>query len=241
MTKTLEEQTMKIIETLSTYIHDELIQQLADEGVENPEEELRLRKEKHEQKQIALKQVEVCVVEKWKNKRNANHQLELDRAKRADIINTLLNNGSETKQVKPTKTFLNKLIQWSSSRYNEYWKADVVDYVKESIEQSNIHTDLYCEYTSGCYSDGSHGHGKNKVAFFKCKWTGGTYRLVIVRGLPYLILGSDKSSPIVMFDNFSYPERIPVDQVAINLELQFKAEVEAAVEAIELQFGQINI
>jgi|GEM_PF-5629924 len=78
--------------------------------------------------------------------------------------------------IKCNKSVIGKMIAWSSSRYNEWKKADVVTDIIFRVEHGE---DCSVEYSSGCYSAGAHGYGRNKAAYKKIKWTGGTYQLVI--------------------------------------------------------------
>lgn len=73
-----------------------------------------------------------------------------------------------------TKTELNKLISWSSSRYNDMKKADVIKDIIFRIEKGENCT---AEYRSGCYSEAANNL---KV---DCKWTGGNYTLEIKDGI----------------------------------------------------------
>lgn len=72
-----------------------------------------------------------------------------------------------------SKSELNKLIHWSSSRYNEMKKSEVINDIIFRIEKGE---DCTVEYRSGCYSESAHN---NK---FNCRWTGGSYTLEIKDG-----------------------------------------------------------
>jgi hypothetical protein len=85
--------------------------------------------------------------------------------------------------IKCTKSDLNKAIEWSSSRYNERKKPDAVEEIIFRVEKGEDYTGLF---QSGCYSEGSHGYGRNKSQIFKCKNTGGHYWLVIKDGVARL-------------------------------------------------------
>lgn len=55
-----------------------------------------------------------------------------------------------------TKTELNKLIEWSSSRYNNYKKADVINDIIKIIKNKEIVTK---EYDTGSFSPRNHLQG----------------------------------------------------------------------------------
>jgi len=77
---------------------------------------------------------------------------------------------TEIDTIEANKTTLSKLIWWSSSRYNEMKKKQVLEDIIFRVEKGE---DCIVEYRSGVYSEGAH-HGK-----FKCMWTGGSYTLEI--------------------------------------------------------------
>jgi hypothetical protein len=79
----------------------------------------------------------------------------------------------EMKQLKNikafTKTELNKLIKWSSSRYNNYKKADVVNDILRVVDSGQ---DTEKEYTTGSYCEkGTNGmrSGSNYGMTYKLK------------------------------------------------------------------------
>ena len=76
--------------------------------------------------------------------------------------------------IKANKAALNKLISWSSSRYNESKKSDVIADIIFRVEKGE---DCTVEYRSGVYSEGAH------TGRYKSKWTGGAYTLEIKNGL----------------------------------------------------------
>lgn len=80
---------------------------------------------------------------------------------------------TEIVTIKANKTTLNNLIGWSSSRYNEMKKKQVIEDIIFRVEKGE---DCMVEYRSGVYSEGAH-QGK-----FKCMWTGGSYTLEIKNG-----------------------------------------------------------
>lgn len=82
------------------------------------------------------------------------------------------------KIVKCNKSELNKLISWSSSRYNERKKGMVIEDIIYRVEKGE---DCEIEYRSGCYSEAAH------IGTLKSKWTGGSYTLLISAGVSILI------------------------------------------------------
>lgn len=76
--------------------------------------------------------------------------------------------------IKATKADLNKLISWSSSKYNERKKSDVIADIIFRVEKGE---DCTVEYRAGVYSEGAH------TGQYKSKWTGGAYTLEIKNGL----------------------------------------------------------
>jgi hypothetical protein len=76
--------------------------------------------------------------------------------------------------IKANKAALNKLISWSSSRYNESKKSDVIADIIFRVEKGE---DCTVEYRAGVYSEGAH------TGRYKSKWTGGAYTLEIKNGL----------------------------------------------------------
>lgn len=92
----------------------------------------------------------------------------------------------QTKIVKANKSSLGKLIHWSSSRYNEKTKPEVIADIIFRVEKGE---DCCVEYLSGVYSEGAHmGH-------FKSKWTGGDYTLEIKDGVATIKNGSSSVIP----------------------------------------------
>ena len=62
-------------------------------------------------------------------------------------------------EVKNTKTFLNKTLVWSSSRYNEYKKKDVIDFIYNiKKEQHNFIT----SFDTGGFVD----NGRNRCGSY---------------------------------------------------------------------------
>lgn len=80
--------------------------------------------------------------------------------------------------IKANKKTLNSLIGWSSSKFNDMKKSQVIEDIIFRIEKGE---NCNVEYRSGVYSEGAH-YGK-----FKCKWTGGSYTLEIKNGTAILL------------------------------------------------------
>lgn len=76
--------------------------------------------------------------------------------------------------VKATKTNLNKLIRWSSSRYQRPRKKDVIDKIIEALKKGD---DCVLEFSCGAYTETADIHG----------W-GRDYKLVIYNGIAKLIV-----------------------------------------------------
>ena len=74
--------------------------------------------------------------------------------------------------LKITIAALKQIIAWSSSRYNELKKQDVINDIIFRVEKGE---DCKIEYRSGCYSERAHQYGGSK-------WTGGNYTLEICKG-----------------------------------------------------------
>lgn len=107
--------------------------------------------------------------------------------------------------IKLTKKNLNEIIQFSSSRYNDYKKSDYVRWCYEAVKNASPDTplDSVGEATTGCFSPGAFGHGGKKGSSrFNAKFTtSGTYSMDVVFGMPFLILDNSK---IVLFEGFEY-------------------------------------
>lgn len=71
-------------------------------------------------------------------------------------------------KINATKTNLNKILKWSSSRYNELKKDEVIERILNYIEEGNDVKDVY---TTGSYTETGGGAGtdylfeikKNKI------------------------------------------------------------------------------
>lgn len=79
--------------------------------------------------------------------------------------------------LKCSKTSLGSLIHWSSSRFNERKKPEVVADIIYRVERGH---DCMVEYRSGVYSEGAH------TGRCPSKWTGGKYTLLVENGRAFL-------------------------------------------------------
>lgn len=111
----------------------------------------------------------------------------------------LLTTSTET--ISATQKALNKTVAWSSSRYNENKKADVVKSILKDIAAIDPDTiKIGPQFTTGCFSEGAHSYGENSFnATFSSE---GSYRLYCVYGSPYLLI---EGMGIVLFEGFNYP------------------------------------
>lgn len=78
------------------------------------------------------------------------------------IIWTIQN--SEIEQVKFNKTTLNKLIKWSSSKYNEMSKQSVIS---EILSFKDSYDENLNYYSTGCFSESSNGTGIDYIFYKK--------------------------------------------------------------------------
>jgi hypothetical protein len=89
-----------------------------------------------------------------------------------------------------SKAKLSKLLNWSSSRYNEYTKPQAIETIINLVSKGE---DCSQEFISGCFSAGAHGYG-SKAAFKNSKLTGGNYTLNIKNGTAQLIDNNTKDT-----------------------------------------------
>lgn len=87
-----------------------------------------------------------------------------------DKINKYMN--MEYIKVKNTKTFLNKTLIWSSSRYNGYKKKDIVDFIYNISKKEGTFID---EYKIGGFVDNHRNRGCSYIIIKK----GSEIRLVV--------------------------------------------------------------
>jgi len=110
-------------------------------------------------------------------------------------------------RVKTNKSTLNKLIFWSSSRYNEWRKRDVIEDIIYRVERGD---DCKVEYKSGVYSEGAH------TGRYGCQWTGGNYILNISGSVASL---SDNVAPDIILEKPSKNNYyLPAYEIQHNIE-----------------------
>ena len=126
--------------------------------------------------------------------------------------------------IKPLKKNLNEVIQFSSSRHNEFKKSDYVRMCFDAIKNATISQPIHSviETTTGCFSSGAHGHGGKKgSSIFNAKFTNsGTYRMEIPFGQPYLILDNCK---LVVFEGFDYDAEVVIEQNILDKYKEYKS------------------
>lgn len=166
------------------------------------EEDLKQDKEKREKKEKMLRSFE----EKWKPWKEKN-LLTAKGFERSELLFNRLDNSDESDIliIKPTKKNLNEIIKFSTSKYNDYKKSDFVRWCYEELKEASPELPISGtpQVTTGCFSAGAHGQGGKKGSTrFKAKFTNsGTYELVVVFGMPFLILDSGLT---VLFEGFDY-------------------------------------
>lgn len=119
--------------------------------------------------------------------------------------------------MKTTKSALSQLIQWSSSRYNEQKKGDVIADIIFRVEKGE---DCKVEYRSGCYSERAHQRGN-------VLWTGGSYSLEIKDGVAKLY-------------NYTSDVR-PTQELAVKLEKPKKNRFFVTVKKIHHKIDKCGI
>ena len=185
---------------------------------------LGITEEQLEAERIEREAAKQAVFDKWSDWLNKHRDNAIRQRIALKVIEKLKCGAPEF--IKPTKKDLSSVVSWSSSRFNECKKADVVSSFYHSIQ--NICADEICEgyeYISGCFSEGAHGHGRNR---FGAKFArGGTYRMYCILGAPYLMVGQQ----VICFEGFDYPE-IPFDS---ELEATY-AQVEKELHDVDLKF-----
>ncbi len=87
-----------------------------------------------------------------------------------DKINKYMN--MEYIEIKNTKTFLNKTLIWSSSRYNRCKKKDIVDFIYNISKKEGTFID---EYKTGGFVDNHRNRGCSYIIIKK----GSEVRLVV--------------------------------------------------------------
>lgn len=88
---------------------------------------------------------------------------------RAIDNNTLLNTIC-------SKSNLGRIIKWTSSKYNEYKKSEVV---QDVINKTEINDNLFWKYSCGSYAEGNHNRGN--AYYLMCRRDGNYLISVIDR------------------------------------------------------------
>jgi hypothetical protein len=123
-----------------------------------------------------------------------------------------------------TNSELNKLISWSSSRYNDMKKADVIMDIVFRIEKGENCT---VEYRSGCYSEAANNL---KV---DCKWTGGNYTLEIKDGINTLKNNVHDVRAV-------NPEEINIDKLVLNKYFTPAQKIKVTGNPVGTRYWYIN-
>lgn len=71
------------------------------------------------------------------------------------IINRALDNNNYNK-INCTISNLDRVIKWTSSKYNSYKKPEVI---KDILKKVKINDNLFWEYRCGSYAEGNHNRG----------------------------------------------------------------------------------
>lgn len=81
----------------------------------------------------------------------------------SDLIKKYIDTGLYEK-IKCNRTNLNKIIKWTSSKYNEYMKEDVIVDIMSRI---NWCRNILWRYRCGSYAEGNHNRGKSYILYSK--------------------------------------------------------------------------
>ncbi len=77
-------------------------------------------------------------------------------------------------EISPVKSALSKVLKWSSSKFNEYKKSDVIELIMRDLSRENV---KYASqhFTSGSYGAGATGNGRSNYGI---KGAGGDYEVI---------------------------------------------------------------
>lgn len=125
-------------------------------------------------------------------------------------------------EIKATKNALNKVINWSSSKFNAYKKSEFIEIV---LRQQARDTSRYTssEYTAGSYGAGATGNARSN---YGTKGTGGEYLLVEYGLNTYIFNG------INVFSFTSNSEFIAKHSLSPK-SIEFKNKLSTASEAFD--------
>ncbi|EGR2227202.1 hypothetical protein DZF79_02900 [Vibrio parahaemolyticus] len=138
-------------------------------------------------KQTALTELE----QKWSEFISSGN---IETAKRQKLTADLIEKAkaclkSQTYYIKPNKTNVEKVVKWSSSRYAEYRKSEVVEMIISSTKLSENDKPFIYEFTSGSCSERGGLGGKS------------SYRLLFVLGVTLLV--DDYAETVYRFNESS--------------------------------------
>lgn len=68
------------------------------------------------------------------------------------------------KNIKCSASSLNNVIKWTSSKYNNYKKPEVI---KDILNKVKINDNIFWKYECGSYAEGNHNRGKSYVLYIK--------------------------------------------------------------------------
>lgn len=81
----------------------------------------------------------------------------------SDLIKKYIDTGLFEK-IRYNRTNLNKIIKWTSSKYNEYTKEDVI---LDIISRISWCRNTLWRYRCGSYAEGNHNRGKSYILYSK--------------------------------------------------------------------------
>lgn len=79
----------------------------------------------------------------------------------SDLIKKYIDTGLY-ESIRYNKTNLNKIIKWTSSKYNEYTKDEVIVDISARI---NLNANIIWRYRCGSYAEGNHNRGKSYILY----------------------------------------------------------------------------
>lgn len=68
------------------------------------------------------------------------------------------------KNIKCSASSLNNVIKWTSSKYNNYKKPEVI---KDILNKVKINDNIFWKYECGSYAEGNHNRGKSYILYSK--------------------------------------------------------------------------
>jgi hypothetical protein len=139
--------------------------------------------------------------EKWR----VEHADSLSRVRLYSRLKAAKDSGATLLTINPTLKDIGSVIKWSSSRYNLFAKKEVVKSVQQGVLYPSLRNGSVSEWESGCYSAASTGDAGGKLggrSFGVKNLAYGTYELLMLDGLPYMLVGH---KDIITFSNYDYP------------------------------------